>query len=107
MIQRPVAVGLTLCEKRIVEEGTGHATLVNCFRRVFAAEWPLVLPEFFVHAWLIDGLGECSLRLSVTRLDTLEEILAQEQRVGFPDPLRITRLHSRVGPLRLPVAGRY
>jgi hypothetical protein len=100
-----VAVGLTLCEKRIVDEGTGNVTLVNCFRKYRAPQLPLVLPELFAHAWLIDGLGECTLRLNVTRLDTLEELFAQEQRIRFPDPLRITRLYTRVGPLRFPVAG--
>jgi hypothetical protein len=31
MTQRPVAVGLLLCEQVIIEEGTRNVTPVNCF----------------------------------------------------------------------------
>ena len=31
MSQRPLVVGLLLCESLIVEEGTHNVTLVNCF----------------------------------------------------------------------------
>lgn len=33
MIQRPVVVGLVLCEQVIIEEGTRNVTLINCFNK--------------------------------------------------------------------------
>ena len=40
MSQRPVVVGLLLCESLIVEEGTHNVTLVNCFSKRKAKRFP-------------------------------------------------------------------
>ena len=37
MSQRPVAIGLLLCEQLIIEEGTKNVTPVNCFTQRSAA----------------------------------------------------------------------
>lgn len=74
MTQRPVAVGLLLCEQAIIEENTGNLTPVNCFSIRPADNVPGVGLPFTVVAFLTDGIGKVSLRIAIDRLDTLEEI---------------------------------
>ena len=52
MSQRPVAIGLLLCEQLIVEEGTKNASLVNCFTQRIGESFPWTVPPFTVAAWL-------------------------------------------------------
>jgi hypothetical protein len=107
VIQRPVAVGLTLCEKLIVEERTRNVTLVNCFTKLKVREVPSPPLNLAVYASLTDGLGEMTLRLVVVRLDTLEDILVQDKRVAFADPLREVRIGFLLDRQSFPVVSRY
>jgi hypothetical protein len=50
MVPTPIALGLTLCEKVIVEEATRNITLVNCFSRLRAAAFPFQPVPFSVCA---------------------------------------------------------
>src|SRR5262245_34967042 len=79
-----------LCQKIISEEHTRNITLVNCFRRLRVRSFPLQL-EFAVFAALTDGLGRMSLDLTVSRLDTLDDIHSWSWPVTFPDPLSEVR----------------
>jgi hypothetical protein len=107
VIQRPVAVGLTLCEQRIVEERTKNITLVHCFPCLNAIRFPAVAPRLVVCAALPDGLGVGTLRLTVGRLETSEEVALQERRIRFSDPLQELRVFFHFRRLRIPAAGRY
>ncbi len=107
MIQRPVAVGLIVCEHLIVEEGTRNVTLVNCTPGLTASSFPAVAQRLTVYAALTDGLGDGTLRLSVGHLDTMEEIYVRDQPIHFPDPLQERRIYFRLRQLRFPAPGRY
>lgn len=107
MIQRPVAIGLALCEQAIVEETTRNVTLVNCFTRLNLREFPTVAQRLTVYAALTDGLGEARISLIVTRLDTLEEVYVYHDRLSFPDPLQEVRLLFRLQDCSFPAPGRY
>ena len=55
MIPPPIALGLTLCEKVIIEEGTRAATFVNTFSTLIEERFPTpphVLPPCSAHFWL-------------------------------------------------------
>ena len=52
MIQRPVAVGLKVCEGAIVDLRTRHVTLVNCYRKLRFREFPTRPRSFRVCAVL-------------------------------------------------------
>jgi hypothetical protein len=107
MIQRPVVVGLLLCEQLIVEERTRNVTLVNCFTRLKCREIPSLAQRLVVYAALTDGLGEGILRLVAVRLDTMEDVYVKDQPIRFSDPLEEVRIVFRLADLSLPVAGRY
>jgi hypothetical protein len=88
MAKTPVAIGVFLCERVIVEEGTRNITLVNCFRERRVDQFPSEVAEFSLFALLTDGAGEMPLVVSIQRLDTLDEIYRLASTVKFASPLR-------------------
>jgi hypothetical protein len=107
MLQAPTASGLTLCEKVIIEEGTRNATLVNSIIHLRVRTFPSPLMRFVVSAVLSDGIGEATMSLIVSRLDTLEDINERHWQMRFPDPLHVVRLRLRSPFLSFPAPGRY
>jgi len=65
MVPTPVALGLNVCEKIVVEEGTKNVTLVNCFSKMFVDGFPSGPRRFAVHAALRDGQGRANISLNV------------------------------------------
>ena len=107
MNQRPVAIGLQVCEQIIVEEGTGNVSLVNTFTHRTVKEIPSSPISFVVASVLTDGLGEMPLEMRIERLDTLEIVYRFRGTARFTGPLRELRCHVRVRDCCFPVAGLY
>jgi hypothetical protein len=107
MSQRPVARGLVICEKAIIEEGTRNVTLVSCFNRFRIRQFPSGPRSFAVYTVLTDGQGQLTLDLVVSRLDNGDEIYQQSRVLGFPVPLDEVRYLTRVNDCSFPVAGAY
>jgi hypothetical protein len=103
----PTPVGLTLCERIIIEEGTRNVTLVNCFSRLRAQSFPAVPAPFSVFAVLTNGHGDATIELVISRLDTLDEIDAQRLQGHFPARLAEVRIFFRVGQCSFPTPGVY
>jgi hypothetical protein len=99
MKQRPVAIGLLLCEQVIVDERSHNVTPVNCFN-LRELETVPGQATFYAVAWLADGIGAMSLKIAVSRLDTLEEIFRVERTVQLTNPLQ-QLLHRATAALRL------
>ena len=102
----PVAIGLLLCEQVIVDAKSRNLTPVNCFgmRKLDAIPGTV---DFHIVAWLADGLGEMPLRLSICRLDNLDEVFRLEHELKFSDRLRDMRFTARVRNCVIPAAGYY
>ena len=83
----PIALGLVLCEKFIVEERTRNATIVSTFTKLFADEFPSAPERFAFAAVLTGGQGEGTIDLVVTQLATEEETYAIQRRLLFPGRL--------------------
>src|SRR5258707_12818996 len=106
MLKLPNAVGLILCHRTIVEEGSREVTRVNTFGRLRCASFPSPPQRFVAYALLTDGLGEARMSLVVSRLDTFEDIYERHWPVRFADPLRSAQLIVRLGSIVFPVPGR-
>src|SRR5437870_12571345 len=106
MAQRPVAIGLSLCEQVIVEAGTGNVTPVNCFTHRSVKACPSEKIPFVVFSELTDGAGQMTLDVMHHRLDTFDEILKVTHAVTVKNQLHITRLIARTR-CSFPVAGQY
>ena len=107
MSQRPVAIGLLLCEQVIVEARTGNITPVNCFLRRTVSTVPSEGISFIALAFLTDGSGTVDLEVTIQRLDNLEEVYRRTYAYRFQNPLQEVRFLFRVRDCSFPVAGEY
>jgi hypothetical protein len=100
--QRPIAIGLLLCEQLIVEEGTKNVTPVNCFTHRTAEAFPWTSPPFTVVAWLTNGEGELLLEVVIEDTDTLEELYRRGATFRLTTPLQHQRLSLRINAIAFP-----
>ena len=107
MVPRPVALGLTLCDYVIVEEKTKKVSLIGTFTGIRVSDFPSAPQPFSAYAMLTDGLGDASITLTVSRMDTAEEIYRREMTSRFSDKLAELRVHFRVLNCQFPSAGWY
>lgn len=107
MIPPPLALGLTLCDYVLIEEGTRRASLIGTRTRLIADYFPYVAPPFFAFAALSDGLGEATMRLEIKRPDTDEKVYAEERRVRFSDRLRELQVVFYLEDVLFPAPGSY
>ncbi|HWY86391.1 MAG TPA: hypothetical protein VNX28_06690 [Gemmataceae bacterium] len=107
MPQQPSAISLMLCDQVVFEHGTQKPYLLGIFTGVAAEAFPTVPQKFDVFVALTDGLGEVTIHLSVTHLESNQEIFTQKMKVEFPDPLRIINLRFRFRQLVYEQAGTY
>ena len=95
MVPTPVALGLNVCEKIVVEEGTKNVTLVNCFSKMFVDSFPSDPQRFALYAVLRDGQGLATIQLVVTDAESDEEIYsAKETQKHAGRPLRPVMLFT-------------
>jgi len=107
MVPLPIAVGLSLCDYILVEEGTRKVSLIGTLTRLEADGFPYIPRLFFVYAVLLEGVGAARIKLVVRRLDTNEEIYERERQVHFSNRLQELHISFRVERCSFPVPGRY
>jgi hypothetical protein len=107
MAQIPTVIGLLVCEKAIVEEGTKNVTLVNCHTRIKVERFPSEPRQFSVFAILADGAGDVALEVVITRLADDATIYRESRQVRFGNKLQEVRFHFRVTRCSFPSAGKY
>lgn len=103
----PTALGLHICEKVIIEAGTKNPSLVCCFQGLEVERFPTLPQKMSVYAVLTDGLGEVTMELVVSRLDTLAEVNTLRQLIAFPSKLTEVQVHFRLRQMVFPAAGQY
>ncbi len=107
MSQRPVVVGLFLCENVIVEEGTHNITLVNCFSIRAAERFPSEPLSFLLFATMTDGLGEMTFDVMIERLADLQEVYRRSSVVRLVDRLQEVRFKLQIAGCSFPSPGAY
>ena len=107
MDEQPVALGLMVCEKVIVEERTHNVSLINCFISMKVETLPSEPRRFDVFAALTNGFGDVNLEVVIERLDTWEPVYRRVQSVRFVDRLQEVRFILRISNVSFPVAGAY
>ena len=91
MIQRPVAVGLKVCQNAILDAYTKNVSLVNCYRKLRFKSFPSPPQSLTVCAVLNDGLGEMELSVGISALvdwDESDELKNFSWVEKFVDPLK-------------------
>jgi hypothetical protein len=107
MIPPPIALSLTLCEHLSVEEGTKNVSLAGTFTRRYGQAFPFVPLPFYVFATLTGAQGEGEITLTVTALETDEEVASLTRRVAFPDRFAEGRVSFRLNNCAFPAPGVY
>ena len=107
MFPTPQALGLTLCERVIIEQGTKNPTLVGIFLAMKVEGFPSEPAQFSVFASLMDGSGSGIIELVAVRLETDEQVYSQRGQVMFPHRLAVVNVHFRVSKIRFPSPGLY
>jgi len=107
MSQRPVVVGLLLCEQVIVEERTRNVTPVNCFTMRRVEQLPSEGDRFCVFAALTDGLGDVGVDVVIQHLEDMEEIYRRSATLRFTDPLQNAWFVFHIATCSFPASGVY
>jgi hypothetical protein len=107
MIQPPKVIGLFLCDQVIFDRDTQKPCLIGCFAGKAVDDFPSGPQKFDVFAALTDGLGDVTMDLAVTHLETDQEIYSRQFPFRFPDPLRVIHLYFRVRTCEFPARGSY
>ena len=74
MVPTPIALGLTLCERVMVEEGTRQVSLIGTFNGLRRTAFPFVPPPFYVFATLTGSAGNAEIELTVRAVSTDDEV---------------------------------
>jgi hypothetical protein len=103
----PIVLGLTICEKIIMEEGTKNLTIVSTFTKIHVGEFPSLPQRFAVYCVLTEGRGDARIDLVLTSLASSEEIYRRWMPFHFPNPLAEARVLFRITDCVFPEAGIY
>lgn len=107
MVPLPVALGLTLCDAVIIEQGTNKASLIGTFSTFRAGQFPFTPLPFCVFAPLTDAQGDADVSLTIERLESNERIEEASQRVRFPGRFAEVRVLFRLATCTFPQSGTY
>ena len=107
MTPPPIALSLIVCEKAIVEERTRNLTLVSTFTKMLVDRFPSLPQQLVVYSVLTDGVGDATIDLVVTRLDTGEDVYLLRAQSHFPDRLTEVPVLYRVNGCSFPAPGKY
>ena len=102
----PIAIGILLCDRVIVDESTHNVTPIDCFNVRLLGSIPGET-TFVALAWLANGEGELSAEVLIRSLDNLEEIYREKKTLVFKNRLHDTRFLARIRGCTFPVAGYY
>src|SRR5260370_42492605 len=102
MALQPVALGLSLCDYVILEERTKKVSLIGTFTGLSADRFPALILPFSVYAVLTDALGDVTMDLVVTRLDTGQELYSYRGMLHFAEKLAEVAFHVRLRDFRFP-----
>jgi hypothetical protein len=107
MPRRPAVVGLVLCERWAIDPTNGQMSLVGIFHTLRVPRFPTPPRGFTAYAALYGGVGEGTMELVVTRLETEQDIYRYRRWFAFPRGVQLINLEIKVRKCRFPAPGRY
>jgi hypothetical protein len=111
MTPKPIAIGLLLCDRVIVDKDTSSPSAIGIFTGLAVEHFPSDPQRFSVLSVLTDAQGDGRCRLAVYRLNEhwlrQEETYATEHAIRFPDRFAVLNFHLRIRTIRFPEAGSY
>jgi hypothetical protein len=107
MPKAPDPISLVLCERMHVDPQAGQMSLVGVFNSLRFQSFPAPMRRLTVYTALHGGDGQGTMKLTIFRADTEEEIYKGENWRGFAVPDLTTMYEGIVRDCLFPVPGRY
>jgi hypothetical protein len=107
MDPKPEAVGLWICERVIVERGTGSLSIIAAHTKRQVHDFPAESGPFSVFSIVTGGRGSGTIQWRLVSCDEMEEVDSRAAPIEFSDPAASIRAHFRIGNIRFPRAGTY
>jgi hypothetical protein len=107
MNKLPQVIGLYPCERIDLNTASGQVSLIGVFHALHFRAFPSPRRKFTVYAALYDGVGEGTMDLLVTRLETEQDIYSYGRWYVFPGRGRLAHVDLPVTKCRFPAPGRY
>jgi len=106
MVPTPQALALAICDYVVVEEGRRNVSHIGSFTAIRPPHLPFVRP-LCAYAVLTGGQEEASVELTLTHMESDEEVYSLRSSVRLPDRLAEVRILFRVSECDFPEAGSY
>lgn len=107
MIRLPQVFGLTLCNEMGIDAATGQMSLLGVFHVLYFPQFPTSAHPFTVYTALYDGVGEGTMELNCTRLETEEDIYRYRRWFAFPGRGYTINYEIKTRKCQFPAPGRY
>lgn len=107
MIKLPSVLGLILCRRFDVDIQRSETSLVGLFHTLDVPRFPSPPQRFTVYSALYDGVGEGTMELVCTRLETEQDVYSYKRWTAFPGRGQIAHMEIKVRQCVFPAAGRY
>jgi hypothetical protein len=107
MDPRPTALGLTLCDRIIVDQLTGQPSLICIFTGLQVDRFPSPPTRFAAYAVLTGGVGRGIITLRALRSTTGEQVYRQRGRISFLDRTDVVSAPFRIDGIVFPGPGFY
>jgi uncharacterized protein DUF6941 len=107
MTPDPTALALIICEQVIVDYNSRNPSPISIFSGLAVERFPSDPQRFSVFAALTDADRTGRLELRCIRLDTGDQIYAQQYPIDFPDRATVVNVNIRVRNIRFPIAGTF
>jgi hypothetical protein len=111
MTPKPIAIGLLLCDRVIVDKDTNSPSAIGIFTGLAVEQFPSDPQRFSVLCVLTDAQGDGRAKLGVYHLNEhwlrQEEIYGTEHMIRFPDRFAVVNFNLRVRTIRFPAPASY
>lgn len=107
MLRLPIAMGLVLCERLDIDPLARRMSLVGVFHSLRFRNFPTSPQRFTVYAALYGGIGEGTMELMITSLETEQDIHRYRRWQVLPVRGQIGTLEIRLQRCVFPAPGRY
>ncbi len=107
MIKLPSVLGMVLCDRMDWTSRPGQVSLVDVFQSRHFATFPTPAQRFTVYTALYDGVGEGTMEMLISRLETEQDILQIRRWCTFPGRSYTVNLETLIRNCEFPAPGQY
>jgi hypothetical protein len=105
MTPTPTAIGLWICERVVIEQGTRNPSVIAAFDGLGVEQFPARPLPFSVFSTLTDAVGRGTISLRVCSLQSGDLIYRNDRRFTSTGRLTAVNIHFRVETIIFPVQG--